>query len=73
MGVGEEGWGRRGSAGDATVSFVVEDGKGRGGKGWVETVQIGAGRSRDRREAEMGAKGLDLEGLVVAAVTGSWV
>lgn len=55
------------------MSFVVEDGKGRGGKGWVETVQIGAGRSRDRREAEMGAKGLDLEGLVVAAVTGSWV
>ncbi|KAE7998687.1 hypothetical protein FH972_003206 [Carpinus fangiana] len=66
-------WGRRGSAGGAKLRFAVEDGKGSGDMGWVETVQIGAGTSRGRREAEMGAKCLDLEGLVVAAVKGSWV
>jgi hypothetical protein len=73
LGVVEEEWGRRGSAGGARVSFGVEDGKGSVGKGWVETVRIGAGRSRGRREAEMVAKCLDLEGSVVAAAKGSWV
>jgi hypothetical protein len=57
--VGEEIGGWRGSAG--------------GDMGWVETVQIGAGTSMGRREAEMGVKCLDFEGLVVAAVKGSWV
>lgn len=68
LGVGEEGLGKRGNVGAATVRLDGGDGTGRvaGGRDWGqggERVRIGEGRRRGRRAVGKLLKSEDLQGF----------